>query len=206
MQAFGRRAVYVLLAVLCGTAAVFARSPADPDYDDYYAKGITFAAFLDQAQARRDEWLAHYNDAAVTADMMTRMRALPERRRLLVVAEDWCGDSVNTIPFLARLVDAAPERLAMRVINSKAGRPVMEAHLTPDGRAATPTVVVLAEDGRVVGAFTERPSALRAWVEQQKADRQNPPSQQALHDRIMTWYTDDAGKATVADIAELLAR
>ena len=206
MRALCRRAAYGLLAALCGTAAVFAHSPADLDYDDYYAKGITFAAFLDRAQSRRDEWLAHYNDAAVTADMMTRMRALPERRRLLVVAEDWCGDSVNTIPYLARLVDAAPERLAMRVIDSKVGRPVMEAHRTADGRAATPTVVVLAEDGRVLGAFTERPAALRAWVEQQKADRQNPPSRQALHDRTMTWYTDDAGTATVADIAEILTR
>jgi hypothetical protein len=201
-----RPLVAVLLATLCRMAAVFAQSPQALDYDAHYARGITFAAFLDKAEARRDEWHAHYNDAAVTADMVTRMRALPQRRRLLVVAEDWCGDSVNTVPYLARLVDAAPERLEMRLIDSKAGRRVMEAHPTLDGRAATPTVVVLGEDGRVIGAFTERPAALRAWVAEQKADRANAPSDRTLHDRAMAWYADDAGKATVEDIAEILAR
>ncbi len=45
----------------------------------------------------------------------------------------------------------------------------MEAHRTPDGRAATPTVAVLDEEGRLLGAWVERPSALQAWyLEQQE--------------------------------------
>ena len=50
---------------------------ADIDYAALYAKGITFAEFLENARARRDEWRQHYNDAAVTPDLVTRMRALP---------------------------------------------------------------------------------------------------------------------------------
>src|SRR5688500_621170 len=111
MNSAGRRVVYVLVTALCATGAVVARQPAELDYSEHYAKGITFAAFLDKTESRRAQWHANYNDAAVTADMVTRMRALPGRRRLLVVAEDWCGDSVNTIPYLARLIDGAPERL-----------------------------------------------------------------------------------------------
>jgi hypothetical protein len=206
MDLFRRRILAVLLSVLCTSVAAQPAPPAELDYGDVYAKGITFAAFLDKAESRRDEWHAHYNDAAVTAEMMTRMRALPERRRLLVVAEDWCGDSVNTVPYLARLVDAAPERLEMRLIDSKAGRRVMEAHRTPDGRAATPTIVVLGEDGRVLGAWTERPAALRAWLDQEKAGASSASSGEALHDRRMKWYAEDAGKATVDETAAILAR
>jgi hypothetical protein len=205
MELLRRQSLGLVVAVLC-SSGVQAAPPAELDYADVYAKGVTFAMFLDKAESRREEWHAHYNDAAVTPDLMTRMRALPERRRLLVVAEDWCGDSVNIVPYLARLVDAAPERLDMRVVDSTAGRAVMEAHRTADGRAATPTIVVLGDDGRLLGAWTERPAALRAWLDRQKAGAATAPSDEALHDRRMKWYADDAGKASVEETAAILAR
>ena len=68
---------------------VHATSPADPDYATLYSRGITFAEFLESTRAKRDEWRAGYNGAAVNADMVTRMRAIPARRLILVVAEDW---------------------------------------------------------------------------------------------------------------------
>jgi hypothetical protein len=179
-----------------------ARGQPDVDYAELYAKGITFAEFLENVRARRDEWRAHYNDATVTPDLMTRMRALPDKRRLLIVAEDWCSDSVNTVPYLARLIDGAPERLAMRLIDSVRGKAVMEAHRTPDGRSATPTIVVLTADGGVVGWWTERPSSTQTWfLEKQKTTMQKP-----LHDELMAWYAQDAGRTTVAEIADILSR
>lgn len=188
----------VLLVGLLWTAQV----PPAPDYATLYDQGVSFAAFLEQAKARREEWRTRYRDAVASADLITQMRALPERRRLLVVALDRCNDSANTIPYLARLVDASPERLEMRVVNSTIGRAVMEAHRTPDGRAATPTVVVLSEDGRLLGAWTERPSTLQTWVlEQLKIDPQAD-----VHDHINAWYAQDAGKATMAEIAAIVAR
>jgi hypothetical protein len=130
------------------------------------------------------------------------MRALRAKRHLLIVAEDWCSDSVNTVPYIARLIDGAPERLDMRVVNSEAGKAVMEAHRTPDGRTATPTIVVLGEDWHVIGALTERPSATQAWyLEKQKTTMQKP-----LHDELLAWYEKDAGKTTVLEIADLVER
>ena len=196
----------VLLAVVAAGLASGVRTSAgslqDVDYAGLYAKGVTFSEFLESARARRDEWRAHYNDATVTPDLMTRMRALPDKRRLLVVAEDWCVDSANTIPYIVRLVDGAPERLALRVIDSGRGQAVMEAHRTPDGRAATPVVVVLAGDGHVLGALTERPSSIQAWF----LETQNTTMQKPLHDELNDWYVKDAGKTTMADIAEILSR
>ncbi len=196
----------VLLAVAAAALATDLRAGAGPvqdvDYAGLYAQGMTFAEFLESARARRDEWRARYNEATVTPDLINRMRALSGERRLLVVAEDWCSDSANTIPYIVRLVDGAPERLALRVIDSERGKPVMEANRTPDGRAATPVVVVLADDGRVLGAWTERPSSVQAWfLEKQKTTMQKP-----LHDELKEWYMKDAGQTTVAEIADILSR
>jgi Thioredoxin len=193
----------ILGAVACACApAIAGPGRQEVNYAALYAQGVTFAEFLDQARARREEWRAHYNDATVSPDLITRMRALPERRRILVVAADYCLDSTNTIPYIARLVDGAPERLELRVLDTTRGRPVMEAHRTPDGRAATPTVVILGEDGRFLAAWTERPSGTQTWfLEQQKVMMQKP-----LHDQLEAWYARDAGKTTVAEIAVLLSR
>jgi hypothetical protein len=187
---------------MAAAVSVAARPLQEPDYAGFYAKGATFATFLEHARAQRDDWRRLYNDAAVTPGMITRLRALPERRLLLVVADDWCADSAQTIPYLARLVDGAPERLQMRILDSASGRWLMEAHRTPDGRTATPTVLVLGEDGRFIASWVERPSAAQAWfLEQQKVMMQKP-----LHEALMKWYGEDAGRSTVAEIAELLGR
>lgn len=196
-------ALLILLLAVLSTAGARRASPRqDIDYQALYGQGTTFADFLERARARRDEWRAHYNDATVSAALITRMRALPAKRHLLVVAEDWCSDSVNTVPYIARLIDGAPERLDMRVVNRETGMAVMEAHKTPDGRTATPTIVVLGEDWHVTGAWTERPGATQAWfLEKQKTTMQKP-----LHDELMAWYEKDAGKMTVLEIADLVER
>jgi hypothetical protein len=124
---------------------------ADVDYAGLFAKGISFTDFLEAARQRRDEWRTHYA-AAVDAAGIARAQLLQARWRLLVLAEDWCGDSVNTVPYLAKLAEAVPEHLTLAIVSSSIGRDAMEANRTPDGRAATPTIVILDEAGVMRGA------------------------------------------------------
>jgi thioredoxin family protein len=198
----------VAASILCGALLFAATIPVlsfvrqDVDYQAVYAQGTTFADFLEKARAHREEWRANYNDATVSAALVTRMRALPAKRHLLVVAEDWCSDSLNTVPYVARLVDGGAERLDMRVVNREIGKAVMEAHRTPDGRTATPTIAILDEDWHLLATWTERPSSVQAWfLEKQKTTMQKP-----LHDELLAWYQNDAGKTTVLEIAGLLER
>ena len=173
-----------------------------PDYAGLYARGVPFAEFLSKVASKRDEWRDRYRDAVVNPDLVQRARALPAKYHLLVVAEDWCSDSAQSVPYLAKLVDLAPDTLEMRVIDSKVGRAVMDAHPTPDGRGATPTVAVLTADGAFVGAWSERPSELEAWAIEQR----RVLSQRDLHDQMAKWYAADAGKSALGEILALLAK
>jgi dipeptidyl aminopeptidase/acylaminoacyl peptidase len=166
-----------------------------------YQSGRSFGDFLDAARSRRDQWQDHYRGAAVPDSLLSRALAAGGTWRLLAIAEDWCGDSANTIPYLARLVERVPG-LEMRVVDSKRGRAVMETHRTPDGRPATPTVVLLDEAWREVGSLVERPAPLTAWYQAHRADM----SSEALHERIYAWYDEDRGASTVADIIALMER
>ena len=192
--------LHVLLPLL--SLLVQTPSTAPVDYGAVYETGTSYTAFVEGAPARTAEWKRNTASAALPDEVKARLGALPGKRRLLVVAEASCSDSVNTIPYLARLVEAAPERLEMRVVGKDVGLAVMEAHRTPDGRAATPTVVVLEEDGRVVGAWSERPAALQEWYIATKGSL----SQRELVQQKGQWYEKDAGRSTLSEVLALLLK
>ena len=173
-----------------------------PDYAALYEQGAPFTRFLENVTARATDWKGNYAAAVVADDAAASVRALPARRRLLVVAEASCSDSASTIPHVARLVESAPDRLDMRIVDGDAGRAVMEQHRTLDGRAATPTIVVLDESGRFIAAWSERPAQLQKWYIEQKASL----GQGELFSQKMKWYAADAGKSAVAEIAALLVK
>lgn len=157
-----------------------------------YERGQSFPDFLAAAERRKEMWHANYQTGAtVDATMVARAAAVGGTWHILVVAIDSCSDSVSTIPYLARLVEQV-EGLEMRIVLPSAGKSVQQAHRTPDGRAATPTVVLLNPDWEVVGCFVERPVALREWLEAHPGENK------------MDWYAADLGRTTVAQFVDVL--
>ena len=169
------------------------------DFGTLYAQGKTYVEFRDAATRRVEAWNDHYANAQVPDALRTRMTALRGSWRLLVVAEDWCGDSANTIPYVAKLVDVA-DNLDMRIINSTVGQAIMESHRTPDGRAATPTVILLTEDFEEAGCFVERPRYLQNWW----LSNEDKLSREDLLDQKYAWYAEDAGQATLVEIVAMI--
>ena len=172
---------------------------ADSTFSALYESGEDFASFLAKAKARRAMWVRNWEGAVVPADVLARAHAIPGRWRVLVVAVDSCSDSVNTIPYLARLVSLVPS-LELRIVLPDPGRVVMEAHRTPDGRPATPTVVILDAEGRDVGCWVERPEALQQLALTAAAADTTP----AFLRNKQGWYDADAGASTVREVVAVL--
>lgn len=184
-------------APLCLDAAPTA---AEETLRALYARGRTFDQFLADARRRKALWLANYQRAAsIDAALLERARSVQGSWRLLVVTVDGCSDSASTIPYLARLVEQA-DNLEMRIIDPADGRDIMESHRTPDGRAATPTVLILDGDWNEAGSFIERPAALQTWI----LDRRDRLSEDEIYRSKMDWYAEDAGRRTVEELVGLL--
>jgi hypothetical protein len=194
-----RLPVVVAIVTLCVPAFQAGR---DLDYAALFAQGIPYATFVEQARARASQWRGSLTTAKVDDAAAADARGLRAKRRILVVAEASCSDSVGTVPYLAKLAEAAPDWLELRIVDSRTGRAVMEAHRTPDGRAATPTIAVLDDQGRLVGAWSERPAELQKWYlgEKDTLDRQELASRKA------EWYAQDAGRSTVAEVMRLILK
>lgn len=151
--------------------------------------------YLAATKQQHDQWVRNAGRPVPDA-IVTRLSAVASGLTLLVVAEDWCSDSVNTVPYLGTL--AARTGVEMRVVNSTTGRSLMDAHHTPDNRGATPTVILL-RGGQEVGAWVERPGVLQTWM-------LGPGQAQAQADRLarkLSWYEWNRGDATLEDIVAL---
>ncbi len=184
--------ITVLLALLLAIAPAHGPAQTPPQAAAAFAQGLPWADYLAGAKQQRELWV---RNAArdVPADLIARFKKAGAGLRVLVVAEDWCSDSVNSVPYLGTL--AAKAGVELRVINSVAGKPFMDAHRTPDGRAATPTVILI-RDGKEVGAWVERPVVPQTWF----IDMANKVDSAERQQRKMSWYDWSHGDDALREI------
>ena len=181
--------------------AICAAEPVAPDsLAALHSRARTYAAFLATAERRKEMWQTNTAWGKVDPALLARGRALTGPMKLLVVLEDGCSDSANTIPYLATFADSLGGVLDIRVVNSTEGKWVMERHRTADGRAATPTVVLIDAEGNDAGCWVERPSALAKWMNENRPKL----SQQELMDGKFAWYDKDRGASTISEILDMI--
>lgn len=173
-------------------------SPADSTLAALHASGQSFSDFVAAAKARREGWLRLADSAQVDGALVQRARAVGGSWKLLVVAVDACGDSMNTVPYVARLASQAG--VDLRIVLPAAGRPVQEQHRSLDGRVATPTFVLLDAEGRERGCIVEQPRALREWSSQER----KRASLDSVHAGIRAFYAKDQGAAIAREAVEML--
>jgi hypothetical protein len=164
-----------------------------------FDSGLTFAQFIDRATIQRDAWLENASRTDVPHDAVNRLKRVRNGLRVLIVAEDWCADSVHTVPYIANLAAAAG--VDLRIVGRAAGAAIMSAHRTRDGRPVTPIVVLLRHD-HDVGAWVERPAALQQMF---FAMATNPDAARQFAERA-TWYDEDRGRTTIAELVALAER
>ena len=163
----------------------------DSTYKALYESGETFADFAAKATARKEQWDGNYALKIAPDALVTRATAAGSGWRLLVVTISSCGDSVNSVPYFASFLDKVPS-IEMRLINPTQGKAVMEAHRTPDGRAATPTVILLDDQFNERGCWVERPANLIALMKEPNfGGRQE-------------WYDKDRGASSLEEIVQMI--
>jgi hypothetical protein len=177
-----------------------ARSP-DGDAARLFEHGLTWDQFLSGAKAQREAWLKTTATATShpSPELIERFKRAAAQLRILIVAEDWCPDSVNVVPYIAVLAAAAA--VPLRIISRAAGQPLMDTHRTPDGRPATPTVVLL-RGGDDIGAWVERPAVVQQWFLSIATD---PESARRFGER-QSWYDADRGRTALAEVIAIAER
>jgi hypothetical protein len=177
-------------------ALLFTQTPAQTDAAALFERGVAWDAFLSTVEAQRSLWQSNARRAAVAPTLVERLRKTGPGLRILVIGEAACSDSVSVVPYVAQLALLAGFEL--RIVGREAGRSLLSQHRSPDGREATPTIVLL-RGTEVAGVFVERPAALQEWY----LSAGSQLSQADRYARKMSWYDWDRGDSSVSEIVTL---
>ncbi len=165
---------------------------------DRWDAALTYDAFqAGAAPEHRGLWDAIHRLARVPEWAPASADALPAGARLVALSEDWCGDAVNTLPIVAKWAAAAG--VPLRILRRDEHPDVMDRYLTGTARAI-PVVIALAGDWQELGWWGPRPSALQAWVQEQRALGR---TKQELYPEIRRWYARDKGESTLREVVAL---
>ena len=153
--------------------------------------------FLQAAKTNRAMWEAMAVRAHPVAEAARRLATAGGPWRLLVLADDWCGDAVNTLPVLARLADLAG--IPLRIVPRDSDPSLRDWHLT-NGSRSIPVVILLDAEGRCRGWWGPRPRPLQEWFV--RTGRAMDTA--ARYRELRRWYARDRGITTVAEILEMV--
>jgi hypothetical protein len=166
------------------------------DFKALWDKALPFEGFVDSCKAEHcGLWQGIYNLARIPDWALAAVPA-GAGRKLLVIAEDWCGDASNTVPIIAKLVDLAPG-LELRVIARDENPELMDQYLT-NGSRSIPIVIALDQSFQELGHWGPRPVQLQAWV---MANRGTIPKAE-LYPQVRKWYARDRGETTLREVLE----
>jgi hypothetical protein len=168
------------------------------DFRSLWEEALSFDQFVAaSAEEHRGLWQGVHRLARVPEWAET---TFPEgnERRLLVLAEDWCGDAVNTIPVLARWAEAV-DGLSVRILRRDEHPEVMDRYLT-NGSRSIPIVIALDEEFNQLGHWGPRPRELQAWVMANK----NTMEKAERYKEVRRWYARDKGETTIREVLEAM--
>jgi hypothetical protein len=164
------------------------------DFKKLWYEALDFPTFVAACKVQYcGLWQGIYNLARVPDWALAAVPA-GTSRRLLVIAEDWCGDASNTVPIISRFVDRVPG-LELRIIMRDRYPEVMDQYLT-NGSRSIPIVIVLDDAYREIGHWGPRPTELQSWV---MANR-TFISKAELYPQVRKWYARDRGETTLREV------
>jgi hypothetical protein len=130
-------------------------------------KGITYEAFKAAMTRNQERFAENESRVALDPEVVRTFKSLPQRLRVLVLAEDWCGDVIANLPVLGRLAKEVAT-LDVRIFYRDANLDLMERWLNQGKYQSIPVVVFFDQNFRELGHWIERPASV---TERRAAER-----------------------------------
>lgn len=169
-------------------------------FADLWDHALSYEQFVKQSTEHCSLWTGVYRIARLPEWALEEAAALGEKLRLVVLAEDWCGDATNTVPILAKWAERAPN-IELRILLRDQHPEVMDRYLTSGVARSIPVVIVLTEDMQELGWWGPRPGELQGWV---KTQRDAGRDKKELYPEVRRWYAKDKGETTLREVLAVM--
>lgn len=134
-----------------------------------FAQGLSYEEFKAQMTRNQERFATNERRLELGADDLEAFRKLPTPLRVLVLAEDWCGDVIDNLPILGRIA-AESGKLDLRVFLRDQNLDLMDQYLNQGQFRSIPVFVFFDEDFGEIGRFIERPASVTERRAQQRRE------------------------------------
>jgi thiol-disulfide isomerase/thioredoxin len=123
---------------------------------EQFAKGLDYASYLATGTAEQQRrWTQFYDLAATTEPQRQLLGGFVRKMNVLVVSGIWCGDCVQQCPLLRRIAEAAPNSIALKLVDRDEHKE-LSSQLQINGGDRVPVVLFMAEDFELCSIFGDR--------------------------------------------------
>ncbi len=193
---------------------------------DHLKESIQFAKCVKQAQAREKiltEVLHSMNESQRkdlgylklnnhrTQRILKTYFVSPELQKIitqieypqtwLVLSEDWCGDSAQVLPVVAKIAELNP-LVSLRILSRDNHLDLMDFYLT-NGKRSIPKLIAIDNDFNELFQWGPRPPKA---AEIFSNSLELGISKNEAYKKMHSWYAKDKGKSIEAEFAGILSR
>jgi len=167
---------------------------------ELFSGGATFEELLARPKKNKELWAVVYHRAALAPEAVARAALSSGVWHLLVLSEDWCGDSVNILPVIARLTESMP-LVDMRIVGRDDNPELMNKHLTGTSRSI-PVVMVFDDTFTEREWWGPRPAPLQDWVIREGLAL----AKDERYRQVRMWYARDRGQTIITELLQIIER
>lgn len=120
----------------------------------------------------------------------------------MVITEDWCGDSAQNLPYIAKIAETNP-LIELRLILRDSNLDIMDLYLTDGKSRSIPKLVAFDKEGKEVFNWGSRPKRAQEKVEEGK--RIGLTKNEYLAN-LHSWYAENKGRDLENEFLEILKK
>ncbi len=165
-----------------------------------FDSGFRWEDYMQHSEKNLERFHENYERTTVHPGDAEFLAAIPTPLKVLVLAEDWCGDVVQSLPPIVRMFEKAPS-VTYRIFRRDENLDIMDRYLTAGSRAI-PYLVFMDEGLNELARWGPRPDACQAIMRDNKG---NIPMED-VYARIRSWYRQHGNGPLMAELRSVLER
>lgn len=164
-------------------------------FQDKFSSALSYPDYLKTGtDDQQHRWQQVYNLAHLTTAQESLIKAFARQMNLLIISGIWCGDCVQQCPLIARIAEANPEKIALRILDRDQHRDLSE-NFRMNGGDRIPVLISLSEDFEFCGLFGERTISRYRAIAHRHLGPACPtgivaPDQEELSATLADWLTE----------------
>lgn len=124
------------------------------------AEAMSFDQFMNSMQVNRQAFLDNYEAFQLSEADLTFFTSLNEPLEVLILAHDWCGDTVANLPLFGKIEQETGKLHLHILLRDPHNTDIAAAYPHTDRRNHIPTYIFFNQAGEELGIFSERPDEI----------------------------------------------